>query len=307
MTSIDSKRASRHHPNPTPRRIQPAASALLLAIAWAATAHAAAIPPYVMAGVDIDSQLIGTINHDSGAVALPFVSATNSASGSTLNGSGVSASGDASADASGNLKVSATASAATVPLDFPAVSVVIGAVAERADIFHFLPAPGQSISFLATLSWSGSSFAQCPADSCSVDIVHGLRNAPVMPNNDFHYVSGDPNQNTLPPPSQSVQQVWTFNAPASYDILEVLLLGVNVFGRPSASFSADLGHTGHFYLDPITPGATYTTASGNLYLTPPLAAVPEPATATLLLALVPVFAFAARRKLACRRSGDTPA
>ena len=93
-----------------------------------------------------------------------------------------------------------------------------------------------------------------------------------------------------------MQQVWTFTAPASYDILEVLLLGVTVFGRPSASFSADLSHTGHFYLDPITPGATYTTASGNLYLTPPLADVPEPATALLRLVAAPALAFMRRRR-----------
>ena len=157
MPTILSKPASGHHPSRVP--------ALLLTLACVSSAHAAPLPPFVMASVDIGSQLIGTINHDSGAVALPFVSETNSAAGSTPNGSTVSASGNASADEFGNLKVSATAAATTLPPDFPAVSVTIGVVAERADSFHFLPAPGKSISSLATLEWSGPSFAQCPADS----------------------------------------------------------------------------------------------------------------------------------------------
>ena len=103
MPTILSKPASGHHPSPVP--------ALLLTLACVSSAHAAPLPPFVMASVDIGSQLIGTINHDSGAVALPFVSETNSATGSTPNGSTVSASGNASADEFGNLKVSATAAA----------------------------------------------------------------------------------------------------------------------------------------------------------------------------------------------------
>ena len=299
MPTILSKPASGHHPSPVP--------ALLLTLACVSSAHAAPLPAFVMASVDIGSQLIGIINHDSGAVALPFVSETNSATGSTPNGSTVSASGNASADEFGNLKVSATAAATTLPPDFPAVSVVIGAVAERADAFHFLPAPGKSISFLATLEWSGPSFAQCPADSCIVNITDGLTGAPAMPSASYYYDSGDPHNNVPPPAGMRSQAVWTFDAPVQFEITEVLLVGINVRGRPSASFSADFSHTGHFYLDPITPGATYTTASGNFYFSPNVPGVPEPATATMLLALVPVFAFAARRKLACRHSGDTPA
>ena len=275
-------------------------------LACVSAAQAAPIRPYVRAAVVIESHQIGKINHESGYLALPFASETNSASGSTPNGSIVSAAGGASADAFASLKVNATASATTVQPDFPAVHVVISAVAEWGDLFHFLPAPGATISFMETLEWSGPSSVQCPGDSCGVDIVHGLRGAPQGPSNDFHYDSSDPSSRP-PPASQRVQQVWTFSNPATYDIGEVFALGISVFGRPSASFSADLSHTAHFYLDPITPGATYTTASGNLYLTPTVAAVPEPATTALLLAALPALALAARRKLAARRNGDARA
>lgn len=294
MPTILSKPASGHHPNRVP--------ALLLTLACVSSAHAAPLPPFVMAGVDINSQLIGAINHDSGAVALPFVSQTNSATGSTPNGSTVSASGNASADEFGNLKVSATAAATTLPPDFPVVSVVIGVVAERADVFHFLPAPGKSIGFLATLEWSGPSFAQCPADSCVVNITDGLTGAPAMPSASYFYDSGDPQHNVPPPAGLRSQAVWTFDAPVQFQITEVLLVGINVKGRPSASFSADFSHTGHFYLDPITPGATYTTASGNFYFSPNVPAVPEPASAWLVLTAIPACALAARRKLAGRNA-----
>ena len=49
-----------------------------------------------------------------------------------------------------------------------------------------------------------------------------------------------------------------------------------------SSMTVDARDTAQFNLDPITPGAGYTTASGVSYLTSPPAAVPEPASLTLL-------------------------
>ncbi|HUO07718.1 MAG TPA: hypothetical protein VM008_05430 [Phycisphaerae bacterium] len=55
--------------------------------------------------------------------------------------------------------------------------------------------------------------------------------------------------------------------------------------RPSGYALADAGNTAFFNLDPLTPGATYTTDSGLSYLSP----APEPASlATLALAALPL-------------------
>jgi PEP-CTERM motif len=54
-------------------------------------------------------------------------------------------------------------------------------------------------------------------------------------------------------------------------------LGLN---QKIGSFTADFFHTGHGYIDILTPGASYTSASGTSYLSP--AAAPEPTTLSLL-------------------------
>lgn len=50
-------------------------------------------------------------------------------------------------------------------------------------------------------------------------------------------------------------------------------------GGCSPSYTVDASHTANYYLDPVTPGVSYTTASGYTYFTP---SVPEPATITML-------------------------
>lgn len=50
-------------------------------------------------------------------------------------------------------------------------------------------------------------------------------------------------------------------------------------GGCSPSYTVDASHTANYYLDPVTPGVSYTTASGNVYLTP---SVPEPSSMLLL-------------------------
>ncbi|MHB8745073.1 MAG: hypothetical protein ACYC7I_00900 [Gammaproteobacteria bacterium] len=254
-------------------------SAVSLLALYGAAAHAAPIPPFLSVGVDISS---GGVVHDSGLVAQPFASESGSYSSTTTNGSAESASGTASADSFGTLKVAASAAVTAVPSDWPGVGVVVGSFANMADSFHFLPAPGTSISFLATLEWSGQFSSQCPVgSSCVVNVTNQLLDlshgdAARMTNN-LYYDPFDPNHNILPSNGQRVQQVWTFTGPASFDLVEELILSMSLRGQSnSPSFSGDLTHTGHFYLDPITPGATYTTASGNLYLSPNVGAVPIP-------------------------------
>ena len=272
------------------------AAALVIALSFAPGAWSALPPAYVAAGVDINSGVTGAITHDSGPQAVPLVSESGSGSGATANGSTVSSSGTASADDFGNLKVSASDAVKTVPADWPAVSMVVSAVADRVDTFHILPPTGTSYSFLATLEWSGPSTAKCPAGTdCIVNIINHLNeNGFVAMDNSLYYDSTDPRHQLLPG-SQSISQVWTFSGPASFVLDEQLILSVEVSAyAASASFAADLSHTGHFYLDPITPGATYTTASGNLYITP---AVPEPDSWLLLCAGLPaVLGFVGRRR-----------
>src|SRR5882724_6409677 len=85
------------HPMLPARAIVPA---LLMALCGASGAQTVSGPPYVQAYVGVT----GT-THDSGAVNWPSVSETASVTGTVPGGSTFSASGDASADASGTLKV----------------------------------------------------------------------------------------------------------------------------------------------------------------------------------------------------------
>lgn len=265
-----------------------------LSFGFVAAASAAAVPPYVTVGVDI-----GSSAHDIIGQNLPFASETNNASGSTANGSSMTAVGNASADAFGNLKVNASAAVSASSADWPGVSYNITSVAERADVFHVLPPTGTTWSFLATLEWSGTSSGSCGSTSsayCIVNVTDKLLSDSSFPqsmDNSFYYDSSDPAHNAPPAGTHVVQQIWNFTGPASFGLTEELILGVHVSALGAvASFSGDLSHTGHFYLDPITPGATYTTDSGNLYLTP----VPLPSALWLITSALGGFIPFVRRR-----------
>ncbi len=143
---------------------------------------------------------------------------------------------------------------------------------------QILPPSGTTFSFLATLEWSGPSTSACPVGTdCIVNIIDHLnRDGFVAMDNSLYYDTTDPSHQLLPG-SQRIQEVWTYTGPSSFTIDEQLYLSAQVDANEgtSARFVADLSHTGHFYLDPITPGATYTTASGRTYFMPSTAAVPE--------------------------------
>lgn len=67
-------------------------------------------------------------------------------------------------------------------------------------------------------------------------------------------------------------------------------------GSASAAAQVVANNTMSFRIDPITPGASYSTASGVSYLTNPLPAVPEPSEYLLLLAGLGLVVAVARRR-----------
>lgn len=67
--------------------------------------------------------------------------------------------------------------------------------------------------------------------------------------------------------------------------------------QPLVMTNADASNTGFFFFQIVTPGATYTSQSGTVYLTgPPTAAVPEPMALSLLGAGLIAFAALSPRR-----------
>jgi hypothetical protein len=274
----------RKRPRLSAPRAVGALQALALSLAFASGAQAAPLPPdYVSAVADLRSLLTGPINHESGPQTTSIASETATGAGRSPNGSTASGTATASADESGALKVYVSDTVSTVPNEV--FNLLVTAVADRVDTFHIAPPAGTTFSFLATLEWSGPSTAQCPVGTdCIVSVLNHLnRDGFLAMDNSLYYDSTDPNHQSLPG-TQRIQQVWTFSSPNAFTLDEQLYLSSEVDANEGvgATFVSDLSHTGHFYLDPITPGATYTTASGLSYFTPTALAVPEPTSWALL-------------------------
>ena len=109
-----------------------------LTLATSAAAATIVAPLYVSAAVDING-LVSSSNNVSLYRVSPFASQSTSFNQSRPSGSAASGSGTASADAFGNLKVSAQASEPTSPIDLARASMGVAAVAVRADTFTFGP------------------------------------------------------------------------------------------------------------------------------------------------------------------------
>ena len=67
------------------------------------------------------------------------------------------------------------------------------------------------------------------------------------------------------------------------------------FTNYGSEVKANFQDTINFYVQPLTPGASYTSASGTSYLPPVLQSVPEPSTAALLLVAAAGLLLAVRR------------
>ncbi len=285
-----------------PRHGRKAALAALAALASAGAVHAAPLPPdYVSATADVQSPLTGQILRQSGPQTSAVAAENANGVGTSSGGSSASGAAAASADESGRLKVSLSDSVSTAPNE--AFTMLVVAVADRVDTFHILPPSGTTFSFLATLEWSGPSVSACPARTdCIVNILDHLnRDGFAAMDNSLYYDSTDPLHQSLPG-SQRIQEVWTYAGPSSFTVDEQLYLSsqVDVNEGASASFTSDLSHTGHFYLDPINAGATYTTASGRMYFTPSAAAVPEACSWALFCSGALALAACAVRRLTWR-------
>ena len=294
--------------NPFRNGRQPVFAALAL-LACAGAARSAPLPPdYVSAVADVRSVLTGEILQQSGPQTSSLASEVANGAGSSPGGSTASGSAAASADETGSLKVFVSDTVSAVAKEVFNMNVT--AVADRIDTIHILPPVGTTFSFLATLEWSGPSVSTCPAGTdCIVNIIDHLnRDGFVAMDNSLYYDSTDPLHQVLPG-FQRVQEVWTYTGPSSFILDEQLYLSSEVDANESssASFVADLSHTGHFYLDPITPGATYTTASGQSYFTPSAAAVPESSSWALCCSgVLALAACAARRSTSRRPPRQTP-
>ena len=288
------------HPSPAGCRL---AFTALAAVGLTSVAQSAPLPPdYVSAVAEVRSPLTGQILQQSGPQTSAVASEAANGVGSSPAGSFASGVATASADASGSLKVSVSDSVSTAPKEI--FNMLVTAVADRVDTFHVLPPTGTTYSFLATLEWAGPSVATCPVGTdCIVNILDHLnRDGFTVMDNSLYYDSTDPLHQGLPG-SQRIQQVWTYTGPSAFNLDEQLYLSseVDVNESASATFVSDLSHTGHFYLDPITPGATYTTASGRTYFTPSAAAVAEAGSWGLYCSGVLALAACAARRPSSRQ------
>jgi hypothetical protein len=59
-------------------------------------------------------------------------------------------------------------------------------------------------------------------------------------------------------------------------------VGANISLGGTSTGLADISHSLFFFLTPVTPGASYTTESGNNYAAPAVSEVPEPASLLLM-------------------------
>ena len=92
---------------------------------------------------------------------------------------------------------------------------------------------------------------------------------------------------------QTQQGQFTVPGGTQFTFMESIVAGVTNLGftgpaqniRPDGTGAAgvDFAHGVLFFLDPVTPGGSYSTASGGTYFTP-LVGAPEPASWALVLA-----------------------
>jgi hypothetical protein len=154
------------------------------------------------------------------------------------------------------------------------------------DYFTFTAPQGtNSITVLFTLDLHGTLSANCASilSVCTANATLLLDSGDeaFIPLGAF--VSAGTGQVTPPPPA-TAQEIFTFsNGEQAFFHSELDLgAGVGPVGGSDAT-TADFSSTGRLFVDVLTPGASYTTASGRVYSSTVTSAVPEPGTVGLVV------------------------
>ena len=269
----------------------------------AGTAHALPLT-FVRAGALAAGDFATGQNNDSGILTGPLAIEDAAAVGQSASGS--STLGDSGAVASrGTLGAKAEAESVLAAGPDARAVATAGALAAFGDSVTFHAPPGASaISVRFVLHLEGTVSPSCAGGSCRLDAFGQLLNGSsfrIMPEVDVVYDSGDPLGAMLPP--QTVTQEFVFSDGARLDFIDQLGVSVSadgLAGGDADSITGDFLATETFRIDVLTPGGSYTTASGVSYsTTPPPAPIPEPST-LLLMTLGVAVLFAEGRRPAAR-------
>ena len=263
------------------------------AIIWSiagGTVHALPLT-FVRAGALASVDFGPTQNNDSGIVPGPSTSEDASAVGRSDSGS--STLGDSGAVASrGKLGAKAEVESALAVGPDERAEATAGAIASFADrvTFH-APASGSTVTVRFVLHLEGTVDDVCGIGACRLDATGSLDDlgrggGRIMPQAQVVFDSGDPAAAILPP--QTVAQELTFSDGAVLDLENVLDVSASANGVAGAGADAITGNflaTETFGIDVLTPGGSYSTASGVSYSGPTPSAIPEPSTLLMTLGL----------------------
>lgn len=242
---------------------------------------------FLQANGELEGDFFATQRSINGPVStlLPL-SESLSATGSSPSGSSMSAASSGVADY-GILRGFAATASARPPgsSDLRAVAVSLANLS-WADTFVFTgPAGTASVDARVTLMLDGTLSAACASDKSNCQAaaqinLHSSTQPALLP--EIVLKEGNTDFTRLPPVTED--GVVSFTNGSTVQISSQLLVSSDAGpALPGAdTTSSDFMSTGRFFIDVLTPGASYKTASGHVYSAVP-SAVPEPAGIALVL------------------------